>query len=505
VRPWAAWAVAVALLAVAGTAAAFGLDEASEVAQALAAKPYRIPRDDLPAELRDLSYDAYRDIRFNSAHALWRGEGLPFEVMFFHRGKFQTGRVGISEISERGIRPISYERGDFDFGQNKLTPEAWGDLGFAGLRVHFALNGPQYKDELVVFLGASYFRALGSGQVYGVSARGLAIDTVGAGGEEFPRFTQFWLERPAPQANSLVIYALLDSPRAAGAYQFTVHPGAQTTVDVRARLYLRAGVATLGLAPLTSMFLHGAIAPRAGDFRPQVHDSDGLMLALGEGGEWLWRPLVNPPQLLVSSFATGQLRGFGLMQREREFSRYEDTEAQYQRRPSVWITPQGSWGAGRVELVQIPTPDETNDNVVAYWVPQTLPPIGEPLELSYRMQWQGDDQQRPPNGWTVQSRRGHGYVAQGQPDARETQYVIDFDGPALRALGAQDTVDPVVSASANAQVLERNAFRNPVTGTWRMTVRLRRLASSQPVELRAFLQSANHAMTETWTTLIPAD
>ena len=491
-----------------GPVYAFGLDEVGEVAQALAARDFQEVPDDLPKELRELSYDGYRDIRFLPDRALWRKEGLPFELMFFHRGKFATGRVGLYEVSEEGVRPIRYDRDDFDFGRNHLFSDAWGDLGIAGFRVHAALNSAQYKDELIVFLGASYFRALGAGQLYGLSARALAIDTVGAAAEEFPRFTTFWVERPAMGAHELVVYALLDSRRATGAYRFIVRPGKETVVDVQARLYLREGVATLGLAPLTSMFAHGAIQPRASDFRPQVHDSDGLSIAIGEGadgGEWLWRPLINPPNVLVTSFATNQLRGFGLMQRERDFAQYQDTEALYQRRPSVWIAPQGEWGAGRVELVQLPTPDETNDNIVAYWVPARAPAPGQPLEFSYRMHWQGEEQQRPPNGWTVQSRRGHGFVAQGQPDPREVQYVIDFDGPALRALPDAASPEAVISASANARVLESNVYRNAVTGSWRMTMRIDRFPSLQPVELRAFLQFATHVLTETWTSILPAD
>src|SRR5690606_10242831 len=190
---------------------------------------------------------------------------------------------------------LPYDSGDYDFGKNALQPQAWGDLGHAGLRVHYPLNNAQYKDELVVFLGASYFRALGAGQQYGLSARGLAIDTVGGSGEEFPRFTQFWLERPAADTKQVTLFALLESPRATGAYRFDVIPGAQTVTRVQARVFLRAGdrpIATLGIAPLTSMYFFGENQPRAGDFRPEVHDSDGLLVANGD--EWLWRPLQNP-------------------------------------------------------------------------------------------------------------------------------------------------------------------------------------------------------------------
>src|SRR5690606_30950142 len=188
---------------------------------------------------------------------------------------------------------------------------------------------------------------------------------------------------------------LMDSPRVSGAYQFDVHPGNETIVDIRSRIFLRGEVATLGIAPLTSMYFFGENQPHRLDFRPEVHDSDGLMVATGDG-EWIWRPLVNPPQTLTTSFSMRELGGFGLMQRDRRFSSYEDSEARYELRPSAWIEPSGSWGPGRVELVQIPTPDETNDNIVAYWVPEQLPAPGEPLDLAYRIRWQGHALAQPP-------------------------------------------------------------------------------------------------------------
>jgi periplasmic glucans biosynthesis protein len=506
----ARWALAgstVLLLGHAASAVAFGFDEVAEKARQLAAVPYAATPSALPAGLNNLGYDQYRDIRFDPQKALWRRQALPFEVMFFHLGQLYTQPVSINEVTEQGVRRIVFDPREFDYGPQRFAAEHSGGLGFAGFRVHYALNSPNYKDELVVFLGASYFRALGRGQRYGLSARALAIDTVGGQREEFPRFVEFWVERPAPQATSVVIEALLDSPRASGAYRFTLAPGEDTVADVQARLYLRAGVATLGLAPLTSMFLHGENQPRPGDFRPEVHDSDGLMIATGDGAggaEWLWRPLVNPSRPLVSSFAARELKGFGLMQRDRSFASYEDSEARYELRPSAWITPQGSWGPGRVELVLLPAPEENNDNVVAYWVPERVPAPGEPFDFSYRVQWQGERQQRPPMGWTVQSRRGF-VTSERQPDPRDVQYVVDFDGPALRALPPDAAVEARVSAAANARVVERNAYRNAATGNWRMTVRINRLQPSQSVELRAFLQQGNLALTETWTAIIPPD
>jgi len=482
-------------------ARAFGFDDVAARAQLQAQGTYRSVSRKPPAELQALNYDQYRDIRFRPDHALWRAENLPFELMFFHLGKFQTESVRINEITPRGVRHISYESADFNYGKNKLSPQTWGDMGFAGFRAHYPLNGHDYKDEVVVFLGASYFRALGAGLHYGLSARGLAIDTVGGQGEEFPRFTEFWIARPAANASTLTLYALLDSPRASGAYQFDIHPGDETVIDVRSRIFLRARVATLGIAPLTSMFAFGENQPHRLDFRPEVHDSDGLMVATGDG-EWLWRPLVNPKHTLTTSFSMRQLRGFGLMQRDRTFGSYEDSEARYELRPSAWIEPVGSWGPGRVELVQLNTPDETNDNIVAYWVPDQLPALGQPLDMAYRLHWQGTQQmQRPPGAWVTQTRIGRGFteLAEG-----EQQFVVDFTGPSLAALPAAATVKAVVTAPSNGQIVESNAYRVEATGAWRMTVRVKQLIPTQPTELRGFLQSDTNVLTETWSNILPA-
>jgi glucans biosynthesis protein len=485
-------------------ARAFDLDAVSERARQLASQPYQAQTFKLPDDLKALSYDQYRDIRFKPDRAVWRKEKLPFELMFFHLGKFQKESIRVNEIDEHGqARHLGFDRNDFDYGHNtQLAPQNWGDVGYAGFRVHYAINNPAYKDEILVFMGASYFRAVGAGQHYGLSARGLAIDTVGANAEEFPRFSEFWIEKPKPDATSLVIYALMESPRATGAYRFVVHPGGDMVMDVESRLFLRSGatpIATLGVAPLTSMFLFGENQPNHDDFRPEVHDSDGLMVATGDG-EWLWRPLINPRQTFTTSFAMKSLRGYGLMQRDRNFSSYEDTEDRYELRPSTWIAPRGDWGPGRVELVQIPTPDETNDNIVAYWVPDHLPAPGQPLNLAYQMRWQGQQQQHPPASWATQSRLGRGFDALAP---NEKQYVIDFTGPALAALPLDAVLKAVVTAGANGQVTGQNVYRNEAAGTWRVNLRVKQIDRAQPVELRAFLQHGNDTVSETWTSVLP--
>ena len=496
-------AMSTALLAAilwADPARAFGFDDVAARAKQQSQSAYESATHKPPAELAALTYDQYRDIRFRPDHALWRRENLPFELMFFHLGKFQTQSVRINEVTSQGVRHIPYQSADFNYGHNKLSPQTWGDLGFAGFRAHYAMNRSDYKDEVMVFLGATYFRALGKGLRYGLSARGLAIDTVGGHGEEFPRFTEFWIVKPTATAKTLTVYALLDSPRAAGAFQFEIQPGNETVTDVRERIFLRAPVATLGIAPLTTMFDFGPNQPHRLDFRPAVHDSDGLMLLTDEG-EWLWRPLINPRQTLTTSFSMRALRGFGLMQRARDFADYQDSEASYELRPSAWIEPVGSWGAGRVALVHINTPDETNDNVVAYWVPAQLPANGQPLDIAYRLHWQGTAQMRPPGAWVVQTRIGPGFV---QLLEDEQQFVVDFTGPSLAALPPGASVKAVITAPSNGQIVESNAYRLEANGNWRMTVRVKQIDRAQPTELRGFLQNGADVLTETWSNILPA-
>ncbi len=502
-------------------AKAFGLADVEAIARCLVAAPgtpacarTRAPAlaagdaAPVPQTWAKMDYDTFRDIRYRPERSLWRGQS-PFEMDMFPRGWYFPLSVQVSEITERGVQPVKFDPAAFDYGRVSSQRRADAPAGWSGVRMFYPMNVAGQRDELAVFLGASYFRALGRGLRYGLSARGLAIDTVGGSGEEFPRFTHFWIERPGPAARSLVLYALLQSPRAAGAYRFEMVPGAQaapdTVIDVQARIYAKAGVNTLGVAPLTSMFFSGENQPFEG-FRPEIHDSDGLSVHAADG-EWLWRPLMNPKQPTTTSFQLSGLRGFGLMQRDRQFASYEDTEARYELRPSAWVEPVGDWGPGRVELYQLPAADETYDNIVAYWVPAALPPLGQALSVAYRLHWQGEQWQRPDGGaWTTQSRVGRGFQ---ELPADETKYVIDFDGPRLRALpaAAAAMLKPVVTTSANAQVAEAVAFANEATGGWRLALRLKRLpqatANLEPIEVRAFLQVENQALTETWTHLIP--
>ena len=480
--------------------AAFEYPDVVRRAEALAKKPFEEPRNDLPQALHALSYDQYRDIRFRPEDALWRAESLPFEVQLFHRGFYFDHAVMVNVVASDGVKAVPFNNAWFDYGHNGFPHAFPPDFGYAGFRLHYPLNRPDYRDEVVAFLGASYFRAIGKGQGYGLSARGLAIDTGEATGEEFPYFRELWLSKPARNARQMIVYALLDSRSVSGAYQFVVEPGDTTILAITATLFLRNKVAKFGIAPLTSMFYYGEntardVNPqRPMDFRPEVHDSDGLLIHAGSG-EWIWRPLFNPLRLKVNSFQTSNPRGFGLMQRDRDFDHYQDLEARFEHRPSAWVVPRSDWGEGRVELIQIPSDDEKNDNIAAFWVPKSSPAPGKPIRLAYDLHWLSNDAQYPPGGKTDATR------TYWSADRGNHTFVVDFVDGDLPKLAEVDPPEAVVSSSSSsAGIATQRMEKNAVTHGWRLTFQVPGKTDG-PLELRAFLKKGKDVLTETWSYL----
>ena len=458
-----------------------------DLARALAAKAYQAPDQSLPDALKNLTYDQYRSIRFQPDHALWRGEKRGFETQFFHRGFFYKDRIDIYEVADGKSRLIPYRRDAFSFGDGvPKWPDA--DLGFAGFRLHAPINKPDYFDEVCVFLGASYFRAVAKDEIYGLSARGLAVDTGEAKGEEFPLFKAFWLERPAPGATSVVVHALLDSKSVAGAYRFTVRPGATTIFDVETAIYPRVDLAHAGLAPLTSMYFFGP-NDREGfdDFRPEVHDSDGLMMLNGRGEE-IWRPLSNPKMLQVSAFSDTNPRSFGLVQRQRDFKAYEDLESSYQKRPSLVAEPIGDWGEGAVVLFEIPTKEEIHDNIAAFWRPKQPLAAKSEHNYTYRLHW-------GPDAAKTDALARFARSGVGAKSDTTKLFVLDLAGERLKSLDAK-AVKGVASAE-NANVHDIVTQPNPETGGWRLSFQLD-VKDQTAVELRAYLAENDAPVSEIW-------
>ncbi|MGH7943984.1 MAG: glucan biosynthesis protein [Opitutaceae bacterium] len=487
----------LALLAPVGGAAEskFSFEILRERAQALAAQPYAPAKGQVPEWLRRLTYDELRLIEFMGGHSLWFEEKLSFMVQYLHPGFLFDRMVHLSEVRDGVARPIPFRREQFNYRSVKPGPMQE-TMGFAGFRLMFPFKGPGTgHNEIGSFAGASYFRFLSRGAAYGLSARGLAINTAEPEPEEFPIFTEFWFERVERRAKNMNVYALMDSQSVTGAYRFTVTPGETTMVQVKAAVYCRKNPNLFGVAPLTSMFWHAENSNAARDFRPEVHDSDGLLMHNG-AGEWIWRPLVNPRHVRVSAFSDENPKAFGLLQRDRDFENYQDLEASYHLRPSAWIEPVGKWGRGTVRLVEIPTSRETDDNIVALWVPEKLPPPGEPVELEYRMHW-FINQIAPPAGFVRSTR--HGKSAHYEPGFE--RFVVDFDGKRLRALTARQKLEHVVTVSGGGTLNHSSLQKNTINGTWRVAFTVKPDGSGKPVELRCFLRQASDVLTETWSYL----
>lgn len=465
-------------------------------ARALAGAAHRPPQTLAPDFLRRLTYDQYQAIRFRRERALWAERDTGFRLELFHMGRGFKEPVELYEMIDGEARPIRYSPDMFKFAGSGIDAGAAPpSLGFAGFRVHTAIN---WSEDAAVFLGASYFRAKGGeSRQFGLSARGLAIDTAEEI-EEFPRFVAFWFEQPPSESRTLVFYGLLDSPSASGAYRFALTPGEPLLMDVDAAIYPRKPIRRLGVAPLTSMYQCGENDRRmANDWRPEIHDSDGLAIWTG-GGERIWRPLTNPRSVRVSSYLDENPRGFGLLQRDRDFEHYQDDGVFYESRPSLWIEPKGDWGKGAVQLVELTAPNETFDNIVAYWNPATPPRPGDELLYGYRMYWGKRTPFAPTLAQTVATRTGLGGIVGLKRRYFSWRFAVDFAGGELAALAPGARVEPVISVSRG--VIETPSAR-PLhsTGGFRAVFDVKPPDDSPaPIDIRLYLRHGRQPLTETW-------
>jgi len=477
----------------------FRFEDVVRRARDLAAVPYDAAVPPLPEPLARLDFDAYRDLRFRPDRALLGAGGGPFRMHLFHLGFLFQRPVTVNVVRDGVATPVPYQPQLFDHGRTKIERPLPINLGFAGFRLHYPLNDPRIFDEVIAFLGSSYFRFLGRGQRYGLSARALAINVEGEA-EEFPFLREFWVEMPPAGAERAVIYALLDTASATGAYRFEVYPAAETILDISATLFPRRTMPTVGLGPLTSMFFEGENdRNQADDFRPELHDSDGLLLHTGSG-EWIWRPLHNPARKWVSAFIDSNPRGFGLMQRDRTFENYQDLEAHYHRRPGYWVEPTGPWGEGHVKLLELPTGNETHDNIVAYWQPKQPYEPGQEITFGYRMRAIGDASAMHPGGKAVNTfhtpARASGTHEPSDPSTR--RFLIDFAGGNLAYyMQAPEQVQIMPSASVG-KITSTFVVPNERIAGFRAAFDVK-LEPGQSADLRAYLRAGNKALTETWT------
>lgn len=477
----------------------FSLDALDAQARALAAAPWqpRTPRyDDL---LRPIDYDRYQQIRYRPEATIRLDREHRTPVQLFHLQPLFNLPVAVHIVENGTAREVLYRPGLFatpDGHPARLLPA---DTGFAGFRV----MARDLARDWLAFLGASYFRASGPFDQYGLSARGLAVDIALPTPEEFPAFTAFWLEASAGGHASLTVHALLDSPSVAGAYRFAIDRLTDASdvhrvvMEVTCVLHPRRDVARVGIAPFSSMFWYGeGSRRRAADWRPEIHDSDGLAIHTG-GNERIWRPLDNPRRVVTSTFADRDPKGFGLLQRDRDFVHYLDDGVFYERRPSTWVEPLDPWGPGEVHLLEIPTDDETMDNIAAYWCPAAGLRAGQPSRWRYRLTWLHDipfpaTLARATATWTGLGGRP-GFV---RPDGVR-KYVIDWQGQVFAGLSRSDGVEIVVTASRGEV---SNAYTHPVVDQrerWRSFFDID-ARGPEPVDLRVYLRRHRTALTETW-------
>lgn len=465
-------------------------------ARARADHAYRAPEERLPASVQQLDWDQYQAIRYRPDHALWAKQKRLFEVRFFHMGRSFKTPVRMYEVADGRASEIKYDPAMFDYGSSGLQHmQLPGDLGFAGFQLYYHTD---FKRDLTAFLGASYFRAVGAEMQYGISARGLAVDCGMARPEEFPDFTAFWFERPQPGSDLVTIYALLDSPSIAGAYRFVIQPSARLIMDVDAALYPRKPIERLGIAPLTSMFLYGENENRVNDdWRPEIHDSDGLAIWRGNG-EWIWRPLTNPTGLRFNAYIDDSPRGFGLIQRDRAFDHYQDDGAFYERRPSLWVEPRSNWGKGSIQLVELPTTDETADNIVAFWNPDSPPQPGQELLFAYRLYWGDLPPVTTPLAQVVATRTGLGGIVGQKRKYFSWRFVVDFAGGNLAMLGKGSKVEPVITVSRGTVEITSVRPLASVNGLRAMFDLKPEDISTAPINLRLYLSLDGQPLSETW-------
>jgi len=483
----------------------FSFDALMSNARTLATRPFAPPPPLPRAVLDRIDYEAHGKIKFKPDMALFAGGPGAYPVTFFHLGRYFQTPVHMYVLDDGSAKAseIVYDPRYFEMPKDSPAHELPKGAGFAGFRFQESRLGDQdklswKKNDWTAFLGASYFRAIGALYQYGLSARGIAIDVAVADRpEEFPSFTQFYFAPPAKGSKRVTVYALLEGPSVTGAFRFDMERDAGVLMDIECGLFLRRDVARLGIAPATSMFWFSeSVKQTAIDWRPEVHDSDGLAMWNG-AGERIWRPLNNPPRTMASAFSDKTPRGFGLLQRDRNFDHYQDG-VNYDKRPSLWVEPLGDWGEGAVQLVEIPTDDEINDNIVAMWVPKAPARAGSEYHLKYRLHWLADEPYPTPLARCVATRLGRG----GQPGQPRPpgvhKFIVEFKGAPLEKIPFGVKPEAVLSASRGTfSYVFTEAVPDGVSGHWRAQFDLT-ADGKEPIDLRLFIRLGEQTLSETW-------
>jgi len=484
----------------------FDFDALQSHAKQLAGRGYVDTKQVLPGPLANMTPQQFNAIQYDAGHSLWNDVKGQLDVQFFHVGMgFKTPvRMYSVDPQTKQSREVHFRPELFNYNNSGIDhSKLKGDLGFAGFKLFKAPEIAQH--DILSFLGASYFRAVDKTKQYGLSARGLAIDTYAKRKEEFPDFTKFWFETPSKDATRFVVYALLDSPSATGAYRFDIDCQAeQVVMAIDAHINARVDIEQLGVSAMTSMFSCGTHERRMCDtIHPEIHDSDRLAMWRGNG-EWICRPLNNPATLQFNAFADKDPKGFGLVQTDHEFSSYQDTVDWYSRRPSLWVEPTTPWGEGSVNLMEIPTTGETLDNIVAFWTPKTPVTAGTSLHYGYKLYWSALPPVSTPLAQVNATRSGMGGFIEGwapgehYPEVWARRFAVDFVGGGLERFPEGTGIEPVVTVSAG-KVKDFNVLVIPDIKGYRITFDWYPDSDSvAPVEMRLFIRTADRTLSETW-------
>lgn len=470
-----------------GEAVNFNPSMVTEAAGALSKQPFRALPNDLPEVFRDLPYEQYAAIGQRPGTAIWAFENVGFALEPLHRGFIFSAPLQINLVADGKARRIIYDPSKFDFGK-LAVPGNVGDIGFSGFRV-LVQNGDVFS-EVAIFQGASFFRAVARGQNLGTMARAMSIKVADARGEEFPAIRSVWIERPTLAANALVIHALISSESVAGAYRFTLRPGEATIIDTECTWFARAAVDNFGLATMSATHLFGSIDERRfDDLRPSVSEVSGLQILTGKG-EWIWRPVANRDTLQISTFVDDNPRGFGFLQRDRNFDHYQDDDQHYERRPSLWIEPIGDWSGGGVELVEIPSDSESNDNIIGFWKAKQPLAAGSETSFAYRQFWCWDPPEQPPLAITKQSRAGRG----SSPKRR--RFIVEFEGDILSLPQNAAALKPKLDV-APGSITAIRTFTSEDKKIYRVLFELDP-GNESSSELRLVIEAAGIPISETW-------
>ncbi len=463
-----------------------------DMARGLAAKPYKAPASDLPEPFANLTYEQYASIKHRPERAIWAVNETGFALEPLHRGNVFSTPMQLNIVADGHTRRVPYDPARYDLG--KLTPPSEArEIGFSGVRILESVGGGKFR-ELGIFQGASVFRSQTAGQMPGVVARGLAIKTADPKGEEFPLFRALWIERPSVATKTLIIHAVLDSESVAGAYRFTIRPGDATIVDIECTLFPRVAMEHIGLAAMQAAYLYGPMDRRRGDdIRPGIYEATGLQILNGKD-EWLWRPISNRDTLQISAFVDENPKGFGFLQRDRHFDRFQDDEQHWESKPSLWIEPLGEWGPGFVTLVEIPADSQINQNMIAYWRPKAPLAAGSEASFAYRQFWCWNPPERPPLATTRLSRSGR--VPNAGSNAKRRRFLVEFSGETLKNAATANDVTVNLSASPGS-ISNMRKFPSAERGTYRVAFDIDAGGDGQS-ELRLLLEAQGKPISETW-------